>query len=130
MADREAVNPRLLEILQHSLGVDRYGRGEFYRNHFVAGGQDEPLCEELVAMRFMRKHSRRGGDGDELTGGMPCYIVTDAGKGAMLRHSPKPPKSKRTQAFDSWERYCEAFNRIPFSQFLKEVWPNYHQLSR
>lgn len=40
-----------LRILQHSLGLDQYGAGRQYRNHFVTGeGSDGfPLCRELVA---------------------------------------------------------------------------------
>jgi len=41
------LSSKQLEILQHSLGVDQYGRGEMYRNHFCAGADDEPACREL-----------------------------------------------------------------------------------
>ena len=48
------MSPEQLQILQHSLGVDQYGQGEMYRNHFCAGDADEPICRELVAMGYMR----------------------------------------------------------------------------
>ncbi len=38
------MTPRQLEILQHALGVDKYGQGDMYRNHFCAGGDDEAVC--------------------------------------------------------------------------------------
>ena len=38
---------RQLEILQHSLGVDQYGRGPQFRNHYCAGSDDEPKEESL-----------------------------------------------------------------------------------
>lgn len=41
---------------------------------------------------------------------------------------PKPPKPKRrrqSRAFESWRRHCEAYGRIPFSDFLKELWPQW-----
>lgn len=121
------MKPHLLQILQHTLGCDQYGRGTFYRNHFVAGGDNVANCEELVSRGLMRKHSRRGGAGDELTGGMPCYYVTDAGKDEMIRQSPKAPRSRRSRVFESWQNYCDAFGNIPFSRFWKEVWPNRDQ---
>lgn len=30
------ITSRQLEILQHALGLDKYGRGEYTRNHFCA----------------------------------------------------------------------------------------------
>lgn len=121
------MKPRLLEILQHTLGCDQYGRGTFYRNHFVAGGRDVESCDELVQLGFMAKHPRRGGAGDELTGWMPCYFVTDAGKDEMIRQSPKAPRPKRSLSFEAWQNYCDAFGTIPFSRFWKEVWPEYRR---
>lgn len=80
-----------LQILQHSLGVDEYGQGEMNRNHFCAGGADETICRELVALGYMRQH--------ETTEAFPYFncSVTDEGKAAMLRESPKPPKLTRSQ---------------------------------
>jgi hypothetical protein len=51
------MNPKLLHILQHSLGLDEYGRGTFYRNRFVTGegSTDHPLCMELVALGYMKR---------------------------------------------------------------------------
>ncbi len=65
---------RQLEILQHALGVDEYGRGQMYRNHFCAGGSDEDICRELVALGYMRTFTRSY---------LPYYncTVTDEGKG-------------------------------------------------
>jgi hypothetical protein len=44
---------RQLEVLQHALGLDEYGRGEMYRNHFCAGGADEDICRSLVELGYM-----------------------------------------------------------------------------
>lgn len=119
------MSPRLLEILQHALGVDQYGRGKQYRNHFVAGPVDALKCDELVALGYMAKSSRRGFEGDELTGGMPCYFVTDEGRLEMIRQSPKPPRARQSRVFECWRNYCDACGEFPFSRFWKEVWPNY-----
>lgn len=80
-----------LHILQHALGVDEYGKGAMYRNHFCAGGKDEEVCRELVAMGYMKEH--------RTTEVFPYYncSVTEAGKAAMLRESSKPPKLTRNQ---------------------------------
>ena len=59
------MTPRQLEILQHALGANEYGRNpkpglrdreEFYRNHFCAGGKDEEECRELVVLGYMKPH--------------------------------------------------------------------------
>lgn len=50
------MTPTQLQILQHALGVDEFGRGKQYRNHFCAGGADEVICRELVALGYMREH--------------------------------------------------------------------------
>ena len=64
-----------LHILQHSLGLDHYGAGRQYRNHFVTGeGSDDfPLCRELVAEGLMTERA-----GNELSGGSPVFFVTRA----------------------------------------------------
>lgn len=76
-----------LHILQHSLGLDQYGQGRQYRNHYVAGGKDIDHCRELVGMGYMREHKMA----PELTGGGPCFVVTDRGFEAVALFSPAPP---------------------------------------
>lgn len=87
-----------IHILQHSLGVDEYGRGQMYRNHFCAGGKDEELCRELVAVGLM--WTWPNADENGRVPGYPYFncSVTDKGKSAMLAESPKPPKLSRSQA--------------------------------
>lgn len=100
-----------LEILQHSLGVDQYGRGQQYRNHFCAGGANEDTCRELVVMGYMATFQRSY---------LPYYncTVTDSGKAAMLAQSPKPPKLSRSQRrYRAWLR-CD--NGESFGQWLKD----------
>jgi hypothetical protein len=74
-----------LHILQHSLGVDQYGQGEQYRNHFVTGegSIDHPHCLALVSRGLMTV--RRG---NALTGDMDLFHVTDLGKAVMAEASP------------------------------------------
>lgn len=83
------VTPEQLHILQHSLGVDEYGQGNMYRNHYVG---DCESCRPLVSLGLMTEHPA-----SELTGGDPLFRVTEAGKKAMIEASPKPPKLTRGQ---------------------------------
>lgn len=82
-----------LQILQHSLGVDQYGQGTPYRNHFCAGGNDVALCLDLVQAGLMRELNPSA----MLTGGSRPFAVTDAGKEYVQTQSPKPPKLTRSQ---------------------------------
>lgn len=101
---------RQLEILQHSLGVDQYGRGRMYRNHFCAGGGDVAICQELVALGYMNTFEREF---------LPDYncTVTREGKSAMLAQSPKPPKLTRSQ--QRYRRYLHADAGYSFREWLE-----------
>lgn len=108
------MTPRQLEILQHSLGVDQYGRGTQYRNRFVTdpSGDDFRTCTELVQMGHMA--TRGAVDG---FGGMHLFWVTDAGKNAMRTESPAPPKITRGQR--RYERYLRSDSSMTFGEWLK-----------
>lgn len=84
-----------LHILQHSLGLDQYGRGTFYRNHFCTGegSLDHPVCMSLVDQGFMTRRANI-----EMFGGMDMFYVTPLGRDAAVAHSPKPPKLVPRQA--------------------------------
>jgi hypothetical protein len=103
---------RQLEILQHTLGLDKYGQGPMYRNHFCAGGSDEEVCRELVALGYMVQH--------ETTKWLPYFncSVTDAGKEAVKRESPKPPKLTRSQK--RYRACLKADTGESFGQWLKD----------
>ena len=100
-----------LHILQHSLGADKYGQGEQYRNHFCAGGKDEPTCRELVALGYMRQH--------ETTPVYPYYncSVTEEGKRAMREQSPSPPKLTRSQ--QRYRRFLLNDSDLTFREWLE-----------
>ena len=103
-----------LHILQHSLGLDEYGRGTYYRNHFVTGegSKDHADCMALVNIGFMNVRS-----GNALSGGDDVFRVTDAGKAAVAEHSPKPPKLTRSQ--QQYQDYLEADSSLSFIDWLK-----------
>lgn len=98
-----------LHILQHSLGVDQYGLGTMYRNHYVGGEQE---CRPLVALGFMIERPA-----SELTGGDPLFQVTDAGKRAVREESPKPPKLTRSK--QRYLRFLREDSSLKFGEWLK-----------
>lgn len=112
------MSPQQLEILQHALGVDEYGRGKMYRNHFCAGGSDEKICRELVEMGYMRIWHGVDPDTGE-TPGFPYYncSVTETGKAAVLAESPKPPNLSRSQL--RYRRFLNADSDFSFREWLR-----------
>lgn len=106
------MNANQLQILQHSLGLDQYGQGPQYRNHFCAGGMDEEVCQSLVEAGYMQQHPT--------TEAYPYYncSVTRAGKEAVLRESPKPPKLSRSQR--RYREFLKADTGYGFGEWLKD----------
>lgn len=108
-----SLTPEQLHILQHSLGVDRYGRGDQYRNHFCTGpeSKDFDLCNELVALELMRDGGPR-----KVMGGMHVFTVTPAGIDAVAFQSPEPPKLTRSQK--RYREYLAADCGFSFAEWL------------
>lgn len=102
----------ILDILQHALGRDQYGRGTDYRNHFCAGGADLTTCRDAVSQGFMTEHPP-----SEISGGAPIFTVTDAGKAFVAARSPKPPKVSRGKA--RYLRFINADCGLTFGEWLK-----------
>lgn len=103
-----------LHILQHSLGLDEYGRGAFYRNHFVTGegSADHANCLALVEVGYMGVRKRH-----PLAGGDDAFWATEAGKRAAREHSPSPPKLTRgQQRYQAWLDYDGSMS---FIEYLK-----------
>jgi len=105
------MDARKLDILQHSLGLDQYGRGTGYRNHFCSGGEDEFICRELVAEGLMHECPVC-----DIVPGYNCY-VTEAGKKAIREHSPAPPKLTRSQK--RYQRFLDADCGLSFKEWLQ-----------
>lgn len=110
------MTPRQLEILQHTLGVDQYGRTPkgftpYTRNHFCAGVSDEPDCRALVSLGFMVEHAK--------TERLPYFncSVTDAGIKAMKEASPAPPKLTRSQK--RYRAFLDADCGMSFFEYMK-----------
>lgn len=103
-----------LHILQHSLGLDEYGRGRGYRNHFVTGpgSDDYDACRALVERGLMVEHPPT-----EISGGGSCFTVTRQGERAVREESPAPPKLTRSQR--RYLRFLDADSGLTFGEWLK-----------
>jgi hypothetical protein len=99
-----------LRILQHTLGLDEYGRGSMYRNYYATGPESDPDCEALAEMGFMKQHPAQLFDG-------LYFSVTDKGKEAVRELSPTPPKLTRSQK--RYLRWANADCGLSFGQWLK-----------
>lgn len=110
------MTPAQLHILQHSLGLDQYGRGESYRNHFVTGegSKDHAACMELVALGWMTRRT-----GNELSGGDDVFHVTDDGRAAVRAWSPSPPTPPKLTR--SQQRYRDFLNFDGGCSFIEYV---------
>jgi hypothetical protein len=114
----------LLHILQHSLGVNQYGQGNQYRNHFVTskGSKDYDGCMELVARGLMTRRA-----GNALSGGDDVFFVTPAGIDYVALNSPAPPPEKKlTRSQRRYRDWVRADSGLDFSEWLgikPKVWP-------
>lgn len=102
-----------LHILQHSLGVDKYGQGKQYRNNFVTdpSSDDGVACGELCKLGYMKTHGPQA-----LAGGMHYFCVTPQGVDAVALQSPAPPKVSRSR-----QRYLDflhADSGMTFKEWL------------
>jgi len=94
------ITDKQLDILQHAIGADQFGRTQAARNYFVTDGNcdDGWECQALVAAGWMKDCGTQ-----EWAGGMTLYRVTDAGRAAVAANSKSPPKltasARRYQAF-------------------------------
>lgn len=84
-----------IELMRHALGVQLRGKKWTapYRNHFVAGAKDEQVWRELVESG----HARLVRMASELTGGDPCFAVTDKGRAEALAGLKLPRTAAESQ---------------------------------
>lgn len=108
---------RRLNILQHSLGLDEYGHGRQYRNHFCTGpgSADFDDCNALVNEGLMTRRP-----GSELSGGSDIFLVTPAGVDFVARNSPtRPPEAKLSRSQKNYRRYLDADCGISFGEWIR-----------
>ena len=105
------MTPNQIQILQHSLGLDQFGQGRQYRNHYVG---DPETCRPLVELGYMREHPA-----SQLTGDDPLFTVTDAGKEAVRTESPQPPPApKLTRSQKRYRKFLEADTGYSFREWM------------
>jgi len=108
-----------LEVLQHALGRDAYGRRKEgldrdYRNHYVTGEGSESydVCRDAAEKGLMTEHAGRA-----ISGGDPIFVVTDDGRAYVDEHSPKAPKLTRSQA--RYREFLRADSNETFGEWLR-----------
>jgi hypothetical protein len=108
---------KTLHVLQHALGLNEYGAGTAYRNHFVTSpeSEDGQICERCVALGLMTIDHRYSGS--PLAGGATLYRVTDAGRESVRRNSPKPPRKSAGQK--RYEQYLNSCSGESFGEWLR-----------
>jgi hypothetical protein len=104
----------LLSVLQHALGLDAYGRGEPWRNHYVVGfgTPDWAVCSRAVASGLMTRSP-----GHEISGGDDVFRVTEAGRAWVAAESPPPPQLTRSQR--RYRRYLAEDSGMSFGAWLR-----------
>lgn len=107
------MKPDLLDILRHSLGLERGWQGTFSRNRFVtgAGSKDHASCMELTAIGYMTRRAKV-----ELFGGDDIFTVTEEGKLAAVKNSQPPKLSRGQQRYQEWLNYDGSMS---FIEYLK-----------
>lgn len=105
---------RDLEILQHALGLDRYGRGEPWRNGFVTGpgSTDWDDCLRLTERGLMRDHGQWAMAPDS-----HLFTVTEDGIAYVHRESPSPPRLTRSQR--GYREFLAADCGLSFGEWLR-----------
>ncbi len=103
----------VLSILQHALGVDRYGQGNQYRCHFVAGPGHSDYETCLLATRDgLMIHK-----GNQHIVGGHIFYVTDKGREFVRDNSPAAPKQSASQK--RYQRYLDHDSGLRFGDWLK-----------
>jgi hypothetical protein len=105
-----------LHILQHSLGLDQYGEGRQYRNHFCTGpgSTDFDDCRALVADGLMTERA-----GNALSGGDSVFQVTPKGIDYVALNSPqRPPEPKLTRSQKRYREYLRAESSLSFAEWI------------
>lgn len=106
-----------LQILQHSLGVDEYGRTPkgftpYTRNHFCAGESDEPTCRELVAKGYMEQHPT--------TKWLPYFNCSVTNIGIKAMHEESPPAPKLSAGQKRYRDFLDADTGESFGEWLRD----------
>lgn len=114
MAD---IDSKALHILQHSLGLNQYGPGNAYRNHFVTGpgSADFETCRSLVESGLMLEQKNH-----PLCGGDSLFTVTGKGREVVALQRPAPPAlAKLTRSQKRYRDYLRSDCGLSFGEWLR-----------
>lgn len=111
MSDQARVpSVRQIEILQHTLGLDREKR-EPWRNYYCAE-DGSPDVEAIVALGLMERGRTLNGERDRY------YHVTEAGIAAAKAALPKP-YTRAQQRYRRFLAASDALTDLTFREFLR-----------
>lgn len=112
------MKPEHLHILQHSLGLDEFAKGSWYRNRFVTEptSSDGILCQELCSLGLMKDYGS-----NNLIGEMHTYCVTEKGMDECVKNSKAPPKLSRGQK--RYKQYLKSDCGLSFIDWLRTHTP-------
>lgn len=108
-----SISKSQLGILQHTLGLNEYGQGRQYRNHYVAGRGHHSYSDllALVEQGYMAKQPATS-----ISGGSPWFSVTDRGMRAVEELSKSQPKLTRAQR--NYRDHLDADSGLTFAESL------------
>jgi hypothetical protein len=98
------------------MGLDKYGDGNQYRNHFVTGpgSKDFDDCKSLVADDLMTERA-----GHALSGGDSVFFVTQKGMDFVALNSPpRPPAQKFTRSQKRYQAWLNSDCGLSFAEWL------------
>lgn len=105
------------QIIQHTIGVDEYGR-EFHKRNFFGTEStcaDGKICEQLVAAGLMKWHGKSAMCDNE-----DQYTVTADGRRFFFSSCPTIPKTKKkTAAQKRYQEFLDADSGVPFFEWIK-----------
>lgn len=110
------IGTELLQILQHTIGVDKYNYPKEKRNFFGTspGSRDHGICIELVNAGLMRNNGSSQVFGDEV-----FFSVTPKGIDTVAIESEQPPEPvKMTAAQRRYKEYVRGGGGWSFCEWL------------
>ena len=99
------------DVLQHTSRTGRYVTSD-------------PLVLEMAKEGLLYDHGPQ-----QLAAGDHYLVTTPKGRAALVEWEkaqpppPKPKRRRRSEAFEYWQNYVDACERISFRDFLRDIFP-------
>lgn len=109
------MEPKLLQILRHALGIGEDGRGKTTRDYYCTGPESEDfdLCQILVADSYMVDQGAKAS-----AGGMHLFTVTLFGAVAATDLSPPAKPTRGQRLYQHWLEISECYPGAKFGDFI------------